>query len=69
MKKDTIIPYPCEIKQGDKVKTADGRTREVESVDGRFISFTDGSLFSIKHPDIKGVVVEKKKKKESASEE
>lgn len=63
-----IIEYPCEIRQGDKVKTADGRVRDVESIDGRFIRFTDGSFFGIKHPDIVGIAIEKKRKKEKAEE-
>lgn len=69
MKKEKIIQYPCEIKQGDKVKTADGRKREVEMVDGRFIYFTDGITFSLKHPDIIGVIAEDKKKQEETEEE
>lgn len=64
MRKDKIIPYPCDIKRGDKIRTADGNTREVEEVGGRFIVFTDGTIFGIKHPDIVGVVAEKKKKQE-----
>ncbi len=58
-----ITPYPCEIKVGDKIKTADGRIREIASIDGRFIKFADGSLFGIAHPDIVGIAVERKKKK------
>lgn len=68
MRKETIIPYPCEIKIGDKIKTADGRTREISSLDGRFIYFSDGSRYGIKHPDICGVIQEKKKKQEEVSE-
>lgn len=64
-----ITPYPCELKQGDKVKTADGRIREVEYIDGRFIKFKDGTLYGIKHPDIIGLAVEKKKKKKETTEE
>lgn len=64
-----IIPYPCELKSGDKVKTADDRIREVESVDGRFIHFTDGSAYGISHPDIVGLAIEKKRKKKEIVEE
>lgn len=63
-----IIKYPCELHQGDKVKTSDGRIREVEYIDGRFIKFTDGSLFGISHPDIVGLAVEKKKKQKEVEE-
>lgn len=64
-----IKPYPCELKHGDKVKTADGRIRDVEYIDGRFIKFMDGTLYSIKHPDIIGLAVEKKKKQKEKAEE
>jgi hypothetical protein len=64
MRKEKIIPYPCEVKQGDKIRIADGSTRIVGEIDGRFILFTDGAKFSITHPDILGVVSEKKKNKE-----
>ncbi len=63
-----IKPYPCELNVGDKVKTADGRIREVEFVDGRFIKFSDGARFSITHPDIIGIAFEKKKKKTESEE-
>lgn len=62
---EEIIQYPCDIKQGDKIKTSDGRIREVESIDGRFISFVDGSSYSLSHPDIIGVVQEKRQKKKT----
>ncbi len=64
-----IIPYPCEIKQGDRVKTSDGRIRDVEYIDGRFIKFADGAKYGIKHPDIIGLVIEKKKKQKEKTEE
>lgn len=64
-----ITAYPCELKQGDKVKTADGRIREVEHIDGRFIKFADGARYGINHPDIIGLAVEKKKKQKEKSEE
>lgn len=64
-----IIEYPCELKQGDNVKTADGRIREVDSIDGRFIKFVDGTAFGINHPDIVGLAIEKKKKTKEKAEE
>lgn len=64
-----ITPYPCEIKQGDKMKTADGRIREVEKVDGRFVKFTDGTMYGTKHPDLVGVAMERKKKPKENAEE
>ena len=57
-----IEKYPCILAQGDKVKTADGRIREVEKIDGRFIKFSDGSVFGINHPDIVGKAIAKNKK-------
>ena len=63
-----IIEMPCEITSGDKVKTADGRVRDVESIDGRFITFSDGTKFSLMHPDIIGKAIEKKKKQKQAEE-
>lgn len=63
-----IKEYPCDLMQGDKVKTADGRIRIVEKIDGRFIMFEDGSSFSINHPDIIGLVIEKKKSKKTEEE-
>jgi hypothetical protein len=57
------------LKTGDKVKTADGRIREVEYIDGRFIKFADGAMFGITHPDIIGVVIEKKKNQKEKAEE
>ncbi len=64
-----IVEYPCELNQGDKVKTADGRIREVEYIDGRFIKFADGAVFGINHPDIVGLAIEKKKKTKEKAEE
>ena len=63
-----IKEYPCELNQGDKVKTADGRVRIVEKIDGRFITFEDGSSYGIKHPDIVGLIIEKKKSKKTTEE-
>lgn len=63
-----IIEMPCELVAGDKVKTADGRIREVESIGGRFITFTDGTQFSLSHPDILGKAIEKKKKQKQEEE-
>lgn len=64
-----IIAYPCDIKQGDKLKTADGRIREVEYIDGRFIEFTDGTTYGVSHPDLVGIAIEKKKKQKESTEE
>ena len=64
-----IIAYPCDIKQGDKMKTADGRIREVEYNDGRFIKFTDGTMYGVSHPDLVGIAIEKKKKQKESTEE
>ena len=64
-----IEPYPCDLSQGDKVKTADGRIREVEFIDGRFIKFVDGSLYGINHPDIIGRAIERKRKPKEKAEE
>lgn len=59
--KYNIIEYNFNVKKGDKLKTLDGRIREVDSTDGRFIKFTDGTLYSLNHPDIVGIAVEIKK--------
>ena len=50
------------VKKGDIVITRDGRERTVKKADGRFIYFTDGSAFGLRHPDIMEVRSPKKKK-------
>lgn len=50
------------IKKGDIVRTADDRERMVRKVDGRFVYFTDGTVYGLNHPDIISVQSPKKKK-------
>ena len=50
------------VKRGDTVRTKGGRERTVKKVDGRFIYFTDGSVYGLAHPDIEEVIKPKKKK-------
>lgn len=57
-----IIDYPCEIKVGDIMLTRDEREREISEIDGRYIHFTDGSMFALAHPDLVGVVMKTRKK-------
>lgn len=49
------------FKKGDIVRTIDGRERTVKKVDGRFIYFTDGTVYGLTHPDIVEVTKPKKK--------
>lgn len=65
----TIINYPCDIKVGDIMLTKDLREREIANIDGRYIHFTDGSMFSLKHPDLLGIVVKPKKRSAKKKEE
>lgn len=64
-----IISYPCEIKVGDIMLTKDEREREIESIDGMYIHFKDGSQFTFSHPDLVGVVVKPKKRSTKKKEE
>lgn len=65
----TIIDYPCDIKVGDIMLTKDLREREISEIDGRYIHFTDGTMFSFRHPDLVGVVVNTRKKSTKKQEE
>lgn len=59
------------FKKGDTVLTKDGRERTVSKADGRFVYFTDGSMYGLNHPDIMEVISKKKKKEteQDATEE
>lgn len=59
------------FKKGDTVRTKDGRERTVSNADGRFVYFTDGSMYGLNHPDIMEVISKKKKKEteQDATEE
>lgn len=64
-----IKEYPCKVKVGNKIRIKGGDIKTVEAVDGRYIYFTDGSQFGLRHPDLEGVVVEHKKKKKQEPQE
>lgn len=57
------------VKKGDIVRTKDGREHSVKSVDGRFIYFTDGLMYGLRHPDIVSIETPKKKKKDKIETE
>lgn len=57
------------IKKGDIVRTKDERERTVRKVDGRFIYFTDGTVYGINHPDIVSAETPKKKKEKNSDTE
>lgn len=51
------------FKKGDIVRTKGGRDRTVKKTDGRYVYFTDGSVYGLTHPDIIEVVPKKKAEK------
>ena len=40
------------VKNGAVIKTADLRERTVDHRDGKYVYFTDGSKFALRHPDL-----------------
>ena len=58
-----------EFKKGDTVITKDGREHTVGKTDGRYVYFTDGSVYGLNHPDILEVKSKKKKKETEKPEE
>lgn len=61
--------YPCKIKIGNKLRISDGSIRKIVALDGRFITFSDGSTFGLRHPDIVSLVIEKKSKAKEQTEQ
>lgn len=68
----TEQPYSsAEVKVGSIIKTAEGWEREVSELDGRYIHFADGGVYSYNHPDLRNILIPipKATKKRSSKKE
>ena len=56
------------VKEGTVISTAEMRERTVKAVTGKYVLFTDGSQYGLRHPDLMEIVPAKEAEDEPKEE-